>query len=94
MFIDFPDIPGVNGCGKTFEDAQKDAKEALVFHVEALVSEGVEIPEPTKTLKEILDRGTLPFINYFEVDIQIPKRRKSAKILFFPAQQVPHNAQD
>jgi predicted RNase H-like HicB family nuclease len=41
-----PDLDGCVASGKTREEAEKNMKEAIEFHLEGLRSEGLEIPEP------------------------------------------------
>ena len=42
-----PDVPGCMATGKTREEAERNFKEALEFHLEGLKAEGLPIPEPT-----------------------------------------------
>lgn len=42
-----PDIPGCFSAGDTLEEAYENAKEAIIFHLEGLVEDGEEIPQPT-----------------------------------------------
>lgn len=42
-----PDIPGVGVAGRTLEEVQRLAQEAIEFHLEALRAHGEPIPEPT-----------------------------------------------
>ena len=41
-----PDIPGCIVTGKTREEAEKNIKEAISFHIEGLEKDGMPIPEP------------------------------------------------
>jgi len=45
----FPDLPGCVSCGESFEDAQKQATEALELHIYGMEKDGDEIPMPSKT---------------------------------------------
>ncbi|MDH2923953.1 putative RNase H-like HicB family nuclease [Nicoletella semolina] len=42
-----PDIPGCFSAGDTLDEAYKNAKEAIVGHLELLVEMGEEVPLPT-----------------------------------------------
>ncbi len=42
-----PDLPGCIATGKTRKEAEKNIKEAIHFHIEGLVEDGVPIPEPS-----------------------------------------------
>jgi len=41
-----PDLPGCIATGTTRENAKDNMKEAIVFHVEGMTLEGLEIPKP------------------------------------------------
>lgn len=42
-----PDVPGCYSAGNTFEEALTNAKEAIVFHIEGMLEDGEDIPQPT-----------------------------------------------
>ncbi len=42
-----PDIPGCIATGKTRDQANKNIREAIGFHIEGLKEDGVAIPEPS-----------------------------------------------
>ena len=44
--ISFPDFPGCISVGATKEDAMRRGAEALAFHVEGMVEDGLPIPHP------------------------------------------------
>ena len=41
-----PDIPGFSSGGDTYEEAIRNATEGLAFHLEGMIEDGDEIPEP------------------------------------------------
>ena len=45
--VDFPDFPGCVTAGSTVEEAAAMAREALTGHIECMVEDGEEIPEPS-----------------------------------------------
>ena len=49
--IEFPDLPGCLPCGKTLEEAMKNAKEALGLHIYGMEQDKEVIPEPTPANK-------------------------------------------
>ena len=51
--ISFPDLPGVISAGSDMDEARKMAAEALAFHLDGLVADGVVVPEPSP-LEEIM----------------------------------------
>lgn len=53
--VSFPDFPGVATAGKSLDDAQSMAEEALALHVDGLVEDGEPLPEPS-TLDAVMDR--------------------------------------
>ena len=42
-----PDVPGCAATGETLEEVKQQIQEALEFHFEGLLEEGLPIPEPT-----------------------------------------------
>src|ERR1700723_3120521 len=52
--VSFPDFPGCVTAGKTFEEAHRNAVEALALHIEGMKEDGETIPKPS-TL-EILEK--------------------------------------
>ena len=45
--VSFPDFPGVVTAGRTLDEARTMAEEALAFHIEGLLEDGEDIPEPS-----------------------------------------------
>lgn len=43
----FPDFPGAVFGGRTIDDAVKNSKEGIVFHIDGMLKEGIPIPEAT-----------------------------------------------
>jgi predicted RNase H-like HicB family nuclease len=43
----FPALPGCNAWGETYQDAVRNAREALTLHLETLTDNGDQIPEET-----------------------------------------------
>lgn len=43
----FPDFPGCIFGGKTLDEALKNAREGVIFHIEGLLNAGEMLPEPT-----------------------------------------------
>ncbi|MBN2287572.1 MAG: type II toxin-antitoxin system HicB family antitoxin [Tissierellales bacterium] len=54
----FPDLPGCVSYGESFEDALKQAAEALGLHIYGMEKDGDEVPEPSKT--PLVDPDTSP----------------------------------
>lgn len=49
--ITFPDLPGCTSQADTFADVERMAKEALQLHLEGMLEDGEQPPEPTKFVK-------------------------------------------
>ncbi len=41
-----PDLPGCVATGGTREEAEKNMRDAIAFHLEGLHQEGLEVPQP------------------------------------------------
>jgi predicted RNase H-like HicB family nuclease len=41
-----PDVPGCIATGTTRQEAEKNMREALVFHIKGLKQDGLPLPEP------------------------------------------------
>ena len=52
----FPDFPGCTSAGDGFEDALREASEALAFHAQGMREDGESIPAP-RSLEEIRAAG-------------------------------------
>ena len=48
----FPDFPGCISCGDDYDEAFRNAHEALALHISGLKEDGIDIPEP-RTLDAI-----------------------------------------
>lgn len=63
--VSFPDFPGCITAGSTIEEAYKASVEALSGHIDAMMSEGYEIPSPSRLEDVLKDRdfsGGLAFL--------------------------------
>jgi predicted RNase H-like HicB family nuclease len=41
-----PDVPGCIATGPTYEQTFQNVREAIEFHIEGLIAEGLPVPEP------------------------------------------------
>ena len=48
-----PDIPGCIAAADTFEETRDLIQEAAAFHLEGMVEDGEQIPEPTYAAVEV-----------------------------------------
>jgi predicted RNase H-like HicB family nuclease len=48
-----PDLPGCVAVGETLAEVQQMIVEAIEFHLEGLIEEGLPIPQPTSIAQEV-----------------------------------------
>lgn len=71
--VSFPDFPGCVTAGTTIEDARVMAEEALAFHIEGMMEDGMSIPAPS-SLDEIMEIRENKDAVAFIVDAKIAER--------------------
>ncbi len=49
-----PDLPGCVASGSSIQEVEHEIRNAIVFHIEGMRDDGIEIPIPTSTV-EYLD---------------------------------------
>ncbi len=59
-----PDVPGCVSTGKTWEEMQEMIREALTFHIEAMVEQGETAPPPRMSLEEAMAYHSEPLEEY------------------------------
>ncbi len=55
LSLSFPDFPGCITAGRDMPELQRMAEEALAFHVEGMLEDGEQIPEPSTLEAVMLD---------------------------------------
>ncbi len=48
-----PDLPGCIATGETIEEIKQMIAEAIEFHIEGMLEEGLPIPKPTSIAHEV-----------------------------------------
>ena len=48
-----PDLPGCTSFGESFEDAERNVKEAVELHIESLREHGEPVPPPTTAVTTV-----------------------------------------
>ncbi|QMS87814.1 type II toxin-antitoxin system HicB family antitoxin [Nostoc edaphicum CCNP1411] len=48
-----PDLPGCVAVGETLEEVKQMIAEAIEFHIEGMLEDGLPIPEPTSIAHEV-----------------------------------------
>ena len=46
-----PNLPGCVATGHTIEETQHEMSEAIVFHIQGLIKDGLPIPQPESIVK-------------------------------------------
>ncbi|MFZ0705605.1 MAG: type II toxin-antitoxin system HicB family antitoxin [Candidatus Korobacteraceae bacterium] len=69
-----PDVPGVISTGSKLEEMRSNMREAVKFHLDGLVADGDEIPEPRTTsvdfAQEDPEHGVLScIVEWLEVNV-------------------------
>lgn len=75
--VSFPDFPGCITAGKTLREAMTMAREALQLHIEGMVEDGLELPEPSEDIEA---KGAILFAvevtppgKFVRVNITVPE---------------------
>jgi predicted RNase H-like HicB family nuclease len=71
--VSFPDFPGCVTAGKTFEEAHRNAVEALTLHVDGMREDREAIPKPS-TLEHLEKHPDRVGATLFLVDVPIESR--------------------
>ncbi|BAZ27638.1 hypothetical protein NIES4074_00650 [Cylindrospermum sp. NIES-4074] len=48
-----PDLPGCVAVGETLEEVKQMIAEAIEFHIEGMLEDGLSIPQPTSIAHEV-----------------------------------------
>lgn len=76
--VSFPDFLGCVSAGRTMDEARLMAVEALTFHIEGMLEDGDDIPEPS-TMDAIAadpeNKDVVAFILVEVPDINVPPQR-------------------
>lgn len=48
-----PDVPGCVAVGDTVEETVSEMREAIKFHIEGLIAQGLPVPKPQAVSREI-----------------------------------------
>ncbi|MEY2335475.1 type II toxin-antitoxin system HicB family antitoxin [Acidithiobacillus ferrianus] len=46
-----PDLPGCVATGSTVEETEREMREAIEFHIEGLVEDGLPVPQPASIVE-------------------------------------------
>ena len=48
-----PDLPGCVATGNSIEETEHEIREAIEFHIEGLIEDGLPVPEPASIVQYI-----------------------------------------
>ncbi len=71
--VSFPDFPGCVTAGKTLEEARNLAGEALTLHMQGMMADREELPQPS-TLDQLADDPAMQGAVAFLVHAEPPER--------------------
>jgi predicted RNase H-like HicB family nuclease len=74
--VSFPDFPGCVTAGKSLEDAQAMAGEALSLHIDGMLEDGETIPSPSPLSSIMQDRQNLNAVAFL-----VPAITSSQKVV-------------
>lgn len=46
-----PDLPGCVATGATIEETEREIREAIGFHIEGLIEDGLPVPQPASIVE-------------------------------------------
>ena len=76
--VTVPDLPGCFSAGSTFTEALTMAKEAIELHLECLLDDGQELPDPHTDIADFLKDPILADAIWALVSVDLDWRRKPA----------------
>jgi predicted RNase H-like HicB family nuclease len=68
--VSFPDFPGCITAGSTVDEAKDMAHEALYGHMETMMADGYEIPEPSSLEKIMADLDYVDAVAFLVIAVQ------------------------
>jgi predicted RNase H-like HicB family nuclease len=73
--VDFPDFPGCVTAASSLEGARAMAAEALEFHIEGMIEDGLPVPDPSNLDAVMSDPDSAEAIPFL---VSVPDRRPRA----------------
>ena len=74
--VSVPDLPGCISAGDTITEALVMAKEAIELHLETMLDDGLEIPDPTDDLERLRADPDFADAVWGAVKVDLDWRRK------------------
>ncbi len=76
--VTIPDIPGCFSAGSTFEEALKNAQEAILTHIEGLLLDNENIPVPS-AIEKLMDNNHAKGLVWAVVSVDLSLLSKEVK---------------
>ncbi len=76
--VSVPDLPGCITAGDTIDEALTMAKEAITLHLEGMLDDNMELPEPTKDIEALRNAPDFADALWGVVQIHLDWRRSSS----------------
>jgi len=73
--VSFPDFPGCITAGKNIDEAKDMAQESLTLHIQGMLEDGEQLPDPSKLEEIMADPDFADAAAYFVVDVPDAKPR-------------------
>jgi predicted RNase H-like HicB family nuclease len=73
--VSFPDFPGCITAGRNIDEAKDMAQEALALHIQGMIEDGEQLPDPSKLEEIMADPDFADAAAYLVVDIPDAKPR-------------------
>ena len=48
-----PDLPGCIATGQTLGEVESEIREAIAFHIEGMIEDGLPVPQPTSRVEYV-----------------------------------------
>ena len=69
-----PDLPGCISTGESLEDVQSTIREAITFHIEAMLEHSEPLPEPKMSLEQAQSHHNDVLVEYDDTESELPAK--------------------
>jgi predicted RNase H-like HicB family nuclease len=76
--VSVPDLPGCVTAGETIEEALTMAKEAIELHLEGMLDDNLDLPDPTEDIERFRNDADYAAAIWGAVRVHIGWRRSSS----------------
>ena len=71
--VTVPDIPGCFSAGETIEEALSNTREAIVFHLEAMLEDGEAVTVSTRQIEELAQEADYAGATWALIDVDLQR---------------------